>query len=445
MASLSTDKNGKRRILFVHPKTGKRKAIHLGKIPKKPAETIHTRVEYIINARKLGTPIDTDTATWLGGLESHLYDKLVAVDLVPSRQAKDTAKLAGFLTEYMESRIDVKPATKVIWGHTKRNLIKHFGADRDLTDVNEGDAEDFKLYLVGEKLSPTTIHKRLQVARMFFRAARKRKIISANPFADVSAKAVIRADRQRFITREETEQLLAVCNPTWRMIVALCRYGGMRCPSEVLTLRWENVLWDKDRIIVQSPKTEHHPGKDYRIIPMFPELKPFFDEAWELAGNDAEYVVGGGYREAAQSPQGWRNCNLRTQFERLIKRAGLKPWPRLFHAMRASRETELAKSFPIHVVTAWIGNTPKIAMKHYLQVTDADFEEAIGKERDAENDAHVAQITTQHTPAPVRPDSQPMKKALGNQGLMQSCASSDEIERTQKVAGAGFEPATSRL
>ncbi len=183
------------------------------------------------------------------------------------------------------------------------------------------------------------------------------------------------------------------------------------------------------------PKTEHHPGKDCRIIPMFPKLKPFFDEAWELAGEDAEYVVGGGYLEAAQSPQGWRNCNLRTQFERLIKRAGLKPWPRLFHAMRASRETELAKSFPIHVVTAWIGNTPKIAMKNYLEVTDADFEEAIGKERDAENDAKVTQFTTQHTSAETRPDSQPMKKALEDQGLMQNCASSGESQRTQKVAG----------
>jgi hypothetical protein len=69
--------------------------------------------------------------------------------------------------------------------------------------------------------------------------------------------------------------------------------------------------------------------------------------------------------------RGWRSCNLRTQFERLIKRAGLKPWPRLFHNLRSSRETELAAEYPIQVVTAWLGNTPRIALKHYLQVTDA--------------------------------------------------------------------------
>ena len=48
--------------------------------------------------------------------------------------------------------------------------------------------------------------------------------------------------------------------------------------------------------------------------------------------------------------------------------------------MRASRETELAQDgFPIHTVTAWLGNTPRIALKHYLTVTDDDFDRATGR------------------------------------------------------------------
>jgi hypothetical protein len=58
------------------------------------------------------------------------------------------------------------------------------------------------------------------------------------------------------------------------------------------------------------------------------------------------------------------------------QRAGLQPWPHLFHALRASRETELAREYPIHVVRAWLGNIPRIAVKHHLQVTDADFARA---------------------------------------------------------------------
>jgi hypothetical protein len=59
-------------------------------------------------------------------------------------------------------------------------------------------------------------------------------------------------------------------------------------------------------------------------------------------------------------------------------RAGVTAWPRLFHNLRASRETELAAIYPLHVVCSWIGNSERIAFQHYLQVTDNYFAEACG-------------------------------------------------------------------
>src|SRR5690606_2954487 len=134
-----------------------------------------------------------------------------------------------------------------------------------------------------------------------------------------------------------------------------------------------------------SPKTEHHPGKECRIIPLFPELVPILREVAELAPDGAIYVVDEQMRASAQGQAGWRNCNLRTTFERIVKRAGLKPWRSLFHSLRSSRQTELAERFPSHVVCAWLGNSEDVARKHYYQVTDAHFAEAIGAQRTAEN------------------------------------------------------------
>src|SRR5436305_6668827 len=57
---------------------------------------------------------------------------------------------------------------------------------------------------------------------------------------------------------------------------------------------------------------------------------------WMLAPDGAEYVVPGNHRQTALQPGGWVNCNLRTQFLKIIRRAGLTPWPRLFHNLRAS-------------------------------------------------------------------------------------------------------------
>ena len=55
----------------------------------------------------------------------------------------------------------------------------------------------------------------------------------------------------------------------------------------------------------------------------------------------------------------------------------MEPWSRLFHNLRAIRETALTDEHPIHVVCAWIGNSPRVAREHYLQVTPEHFEKAL--------------------------------------------------------------------
>ncbi len=307
---------------------GKRPTIRLGKVSQRAAEAVKFRVEQLLAAKLTGHAVDAATARWVADLEPAMADKLARVGLIPDREVQAAATLEPFLADYVERRVDVSQATKEVWSQVTRNLIDHFGADHELASITEGDAENFKLFLVKEGLASTTVHKRLGFTRQFFRMACKHKLTDSNPFADVSAKAVNQQDRLRFITPEETNTVLSVCNPTWRSIVALCRYGGLRCPSEVLSLRWDGVNWGTDRLVVPSPKTARH-GKSSRLIPLFHELKPFLTEAFDLAPEGAEYVIGDGYREASLTPSGWRNCNLRSQFERLVKRAGLQPCGKL--------------------------------------------------------------------------------------------------------------------
>ena len=389
--------------------------------------------------------IDGDTAAWVGSLDDKMYGKLAAVGLLPRREPAPLATVGGFLVEYVARRVDVKPATKEVWSQVTRNLLECYGQQRDLRTIDETAAEDFKLFLLKTKLASTTVAKRLQFARQFFRAAVKRKLIASNPFAEVASKATVKTDRQQFITREETARLMAACpNADWRAIVALCRFGGLRCPSEVLSLRLQDVDWERQRVRVPSPKTEHHAGKASREIPLFPELATALLESSEAAPEGAEYIIADkSYRQAADTPGGWRNCNMRTQFERIVRRAGLEPWPRLFHNLRASRETELAREYPVHVVTAWLGNTPKIALKHYLMTTDADFAKAAGKA--AQNPAHYGNDWARNQAQQPAGDSgrpwQETTQAPGNQGLVLQCATVNQSLPESLAERTGFEPA----
>jgi integrase len=98
---------------------------------------------------------------------------------------------------------------------------------------------------------------------------------------------------------------------------------------------------------VPSPKTDRYDGKETRTIPLFPDLRRFLEDAYELATPDQTHVVGGNHLAKVNGPTGWKSCNLRTAFEKLARRAGLEPWPRLFHNLRSSRETELLEEFPV--------------------------------------------------------------------------------------------------
>jgi hypothetical protein len=89
--------------------------------------------------------------------------------------------------------------------------------------------------------------------------------------------------------------------------------------------------------------------------------------------------------------------------ERIIKRSGVKPWPKLFHNLQSTRQTELTEKFPSHVVCAWLGNSRAVAQDHYLQVTDAHFTQAVAvPERQpetkpgqaAQNPAHSTAVST---------------------------------------------------
>jgi len=92
---------------------------------------------------------------------------------------------------------------------------------------------------------------------------------------------------------------------------------------------------------IRSPKTEHHEGKDCRAVPLFPELR---------------------------------------HLERIVRRTGLHPWPKLRQNLRSPRATELAAEHPAHVAASPLGLSTVVAPKHYRQATDSDLAKVVGEE-----------------------------------------------------------------
>jgi integrase len=387
MASLTRDKNGTSRIQFVDG-AGERRAIRLGKVPGKVGEIVLRRIEALAAHAIAGTAHDADLAAWLASVPAVLYRRLVRVGLAAPRaedEAAEIVTLEKLLTAFTE-RAAVKRSTAASYAQTLDSLRAFYGPTRPLAEITVASADLWRKAIAeaaeGEgkrkkrrttadgRLAPATVAKRVHVAKQVFGKAVAWGWMEKNPFAGLRAGSQANPARAAYIAPETLESILEACpGVEWRLVFALPRLAGLRCPSEVGGLAWADVDFDGGRLTVRSPKTEHHGGGHaVRLVPIVPRLREILAAGRDAAAPGERLVVPMAGRPGA---------NLRTTAEKIIGRASVATWPRLYQNLRASCETDWVQAFPAHVVAKWLGHSPMIAAQHYLQVRDAHFRDAI--------------------------------------------------------------------
>ncbi len=364
---------------------GRRRSITL-RCAYDAARDFKARLEKLLEHRRVGSALPPALAQWAAALDVTVRQKLAALDLVPAPENTSQGMTLGqWLKRWFASRSDLRGSTLTAYGHTRRDLLRFFGPDRPLGSITRGDAQDFHRWLKtcprGRRKKPlaeATANRRLGAARTIFHAAVDHELIPRNPFAGIAATVRGNPKRMRFIDRETIQRVIDACpDAQWRLLVALARYGGLRIPSEAVVLTRQDVDLERGILRVKAPKTEHHPRHKERMVPLFPELRPFVLDVLEAMPPGETHLVWR-YKHLAEDyeQEGFHTANLRTQFAKIIRRAGVEPWPKLWQNLRSSRETELAEHFPAHVVCYWIGNSEPVAREHYLQIHDEHFHRA---------------------------------------------------------------------
>jgi len=419
MASIANDPNGRRRILFIDA-DGKRKPIRLGKVSIRYAESVKSKVEDLVSASIAKEAPRDDTARWVASLDATMHNKLAAVGLVTRRES---ATLDHFIAAYLSTRVDVKPGTMTVMEQARRHLVRFVGEDADVRAITPAQADEYRAHLQGGKRARSTVNKWLRYARHYFEIAKRWKLIARNPFEHITGSVTGDPSKRRFIPAADVARVVeaAPC-PQWKLLIALARWGGLRIPSEAMALTWADVDFDKQRFIVRSSKTAHHDDGGVRLVPMFPEVAEHLQRVFDDAEPGTVHVITR-YRD--------RSANLRTQLVRYIEAAGLKPWPKPWQNLRASRATELADEYPSHVCAAWLGHSEKIADAFYRQVTDEHFARA------AQNPAQKLHEVTGNERNQKTPASAQAVNSSEDSGSFP--VGSDYCEKA-KVGGEGFEP-----
>lgn len=374
MSSLSKQitETGTRYFVKLSPgENEQRPKIHLGTCTPKQARDAKGYIEDLIHCKN-GGKMQVATAEWIKDITDGLRGRLEKLGLVETR-AKSRWTVAAWIADYITKRPDVKAGTKRKWQDVESKLTAFFRTDT-VEGVTVQHAKNFRTYLqTTAGLSENTLRRHIGIARQFFNAAVDAEIITKNPFRGQRVSVQANDSRFFYVSPETAQAVLQACpDSEWRLVFGLARYGGLRCPSEVLGLKWQDVDFDRQRFTVHAVKTEHHADGGIRVVPMFPELKPLFQDAFDNAREGAVYCI-----ERYRS----KEVNLRTQLGRIIKKAGLVKWDKLFQNCRSTRETELFKMTGgnIKAVCSWLGNSPAVALTHYAQITDADMKEAAKK------------------------------------------------------------------
>lgn len=398
MASISTYKGATgdtlRAVQFVGADK-KRRSIRLGTLPAKDVDRIKEHIDLLEVCRKHGQQPNADLVAWLGRIDDKTRDTLAAGGLVSIRMDKQKGlTLGAWLESYIGQR-QALVAAKHLAADSLRNerqardaLLDKFGADKLLASFTEADAEAFRHYLLTSgshsvkrcgteivifarrPLAESTTRKRCAIASKFFRAAKRRKLIGDNPFDNPAVpKSNLATANHAYINTATANAVLDKLPGTqWKLLFGLCRWGGLRI-GETRLLTWGDVLWDRDELLIHSPKTARY-GQGTRTLPIFPELRKLLND------REAEAVAGDVH--LLPMLQGRSNASLRKTVERAIKAAGVKQWARLWHNLRGTRQNELLEEgHKRKAVCAWLGNSSETASEHYEKATEADKQKAI--------------------------------------------------------------------
>jgi len=223
-------------------------------------------------------------------------------------------------------------------------------------------------------LSESTWTKSLSDTKQVFNWGIKQQLIRNNPVADLRGGRKSNPNRMIYVTKEDIGDVLDIATGDWKLIFGLARFAGLRVPSEFVRLRWENVDFAKNILKVYAQKT-----RKPRLVPIFAPLDAIIRDAFESLPDRTpkrQHLIQAENRRQPES-------NLRTEAMKLIDRAGVDVWEKLFQNLRMSCATDLLNAgYPVTKVADWLGHSVAVLLEHYKGTTGREIQEA----REVNND-----------------------------------------------------------
>lgn len=273
--------------------------------------------------------------------------------------------LGAWIEEHVHlSSPDWSPRTKARVESGLDELRTYFTSDRPIARIPAGEAMEFRAYLLrasddsGRGLAPATVASTITHAKALFRRAVQTGLLSTNPFDDVPSAMPTMDPTWHLPTIHEVRVLIAAgATPDERLLLALCAFAGLRA-GEAARLRACDVA--SARLIVRNAAHVVTTKARTREVRVEPDLRAML-LPWakdRTAANRADDPL---LTDDEMN-------TFRKGVPALFARAGVKRWDKCLQTLRRFRENAWLDTYPIPIVSAWMGHSPAVSQRFYRQV-----------------------------------------------------------------------------
>lgn len=264
-----------------------------------------------------------------------LADKIYAKTLTEIQEGRwfETQKAKSLTFKDMKTKYFDQ--TKQRDPYSLKRLMPFFG-DRTLDKITPKLISEYRNQRLAI-VKPATVYQELALMRRMFNVAiREWEWLQINPVSKVSFSVGNKNARDRWLTLEEEQNLMACASPEWlKGLILFALHTGMR-RGEILNLMWKDVDLGKKLFRVEKSK-----NNEKRSIPMS-------NTVHELLASMKVRDISGKIFPATVSA-------LKDGFDRAVKKAGIDNFH--FHDLRHTFATRLIQNgIDIYVVKELLGH-----------------------------------------------------------------------------------------
>ena len=269
-----------------------------------------------------------------------------------------------FLKWYKSVR---KPASYERHEISSKHIIKFFGSDTPLEEINNGKAEEYKLWRKEQGVSPVTINKELRfLATMINRAVEFEWIPQHKLYRKAILIKGVENKRLRYLNRDEEKRLMeAIKCPLLREIVIFALNTGLR-KKEILSLKWNSVNFETKCIILEPSETKN---RKRHVLPLNSKAWQIIKRRFRQRVEGCPYVF---------HRNGTKINSIRTAFENALKRAGIENFH--FHDLRHTFASRLVqKGVDLYVVKELLNHSDITTTQRYAHLRLDNLKKAVEK------------------------------------------------------------------